>query len=274
MNLDIIIILIVAGIIQGILEWLPVSSEAFVFLFFIFCGLSPGFALILAMAYHLPTGIAAILFYRKEYNRIVRDFLAMKLSSITMYVILATISTAIVAIPLYFVINSILAQVESIIEFAMNIILAMIGIAMVVTGIMVGRGIVYGDRKLSDVRVKDCFFIGAVQGLSILPGVSRSGVTIAALIYRRYDEESCLNGSFILCGVASLGIFLFLAILGELSFDFITSYVVVVSMFVAFIVSMVSMKALLTIARRMKYGSFLKFMGSIMLISSLILIAI
>jgi len=112
--------------------------------------------------------------------------------------------------------------------------------------------------------------VGLAQGFSILPGVSRSAVTIAALLYRKFDERSSINGSFILSGVVSIGVFVFLLVAGELSLQFIMNKVVLLSIVFTIIMSLLVIRFMLDLAEKLRYAGVLRFTGILMLISGIL----
>ncbi len=264
------VVFIAAGTLQGILEWLPISSEAFIFLFLVLCGIPSSTALLLAMVFHLPTGISAIIYYRREYKKLFIDITNLRLSRLSMYVILSTLSTGIVAVPLYFALKGIMVKFEQIIDYVVSAIMMMIGVLMIITGILTGKTIRPGDRELEDCRPNDAIYVGLAQGFSILPGVSRSAVTIAALLYRKFDERSSINGSFILSGVVSIGVFVFLLVAGELSLQFIMNKVVLLSIVFTIIMSLLVIRFMLDLAEKLRYAGVLRFTGILMLISGIL----
>jgi len=271
MNIDVALlaIFIIAGIMQGTLEWLPVSSEALVFLFLIFCGVEEQAALVLAIMFHLPTGIASILYYRRAYRDAIIDITKLKFSGVSRYLVLASIATLLSAVPLYFILRWIINYLgRETLERAAIIIMIIIGCVMLATGFMIGGSKPVGTKRLVDATDRDSLFIGMVQGFAIFPGVSRSGVTMAALVYRGFDKEDSLNGSFILCGVASIGAFLFVMLVDG-SIKWIFNIYIGASMFVSFVLSLLTMNLLVEIAGRLKYGVFLRLIGGIMIVLGL-----
>ncbi len=265
-SLYIFLIFFVAGVIQGVLEWLPVSSEAFVSIFLILCGIDPYIAILLAIVYHLPTGLASILFYREEYFLALREIIHLSLSPKSRYLVVTTVFTVVSAVPLFFLLEKMLVTMEKQVEHVAITVFLIIGLLMIITGILVGGRRPIGVRKLEDATHHDYMFVGVVQGFSILPGVSRSGVTIAALLYRKFDGESSLNGSFMLSGIASIGVFVFLLAIGRVGLDIMMSPIIIISMLATFFISMVVMRILLDFARKISYNKFLVFMGSIMVL--------
>lgn len=268
MNTDLLLILLIVGLLQGVLEWLPVSSEAFLFLTLVLLGISPEKALSIAVMYHLPTGLASLYYYKHEYSSAIKEIINLRPKNITMFIVVTTFSTAIVAIPLYLIFERFLIDLETMVERISTIAFLVVGLTMVITGTIVKIS-EKGHKTINNCTFSDCIIIGSIQGLSILPGVSRSGVTIASLLYRGYSKEDSINGSFIMAGVLSVGVFLFLCVIGKVDQQLLFSVELWISMLITFIVSLITMRTLITIARNMKYDMFLKFIGMLMIALSI-----
>jgi len=256
------------GIIQGVLEWLPVSSEAYLFVLLILLGFTPTEALVLSIIYHLPTGLASLLRYRREYYGLLRDLLRAKMLPKSRYILIATLATALTAIPLLLAMRRLLYGLESTIRRGALVAIMLTGAAMAVAGLFVRRVGVCGKKKISESSIVDCVLVGAAQGVAVLPGVSRSAMTIAALLYRGFDGESSLDGSFVLVGASSLGAFVFVMITGEVPLNLIFSAELIVSMLLTFFVSVFMMDLMVSIARRMDYAAFMMLMGTIICLAS------
>jgi undecaprenyl-diphosphatase len=55
-----------------------------------------------------------------------------------------------------------------------------------------------GEKKIADLNLKEASLLGFMQGLSVLPGVSRSGITVSTLLLRKFDKTSSLVVSFLM----------------------------------------------------------------------------
>ncbi|MDY7082245.1 MAG: undecaprenyl-diphosphate phosphatase, partial [Halobacteria archaeon] len=90
-------------------------------------------------------------------------------------------------------------------EVAGGTLVAIIGVLLVGTGVVqrVAKEVDWQKRDMPDGI--DAFIVGALQGTAILPGVSRSGTTVSALLLRGHDGESSLRLSFLLSIPASFG---------------------------------------------------------------------
>jgi len=260
---------ILAGIIQGVLEWLPISSEAFLFIFFSLMGVSPLESFIFAIMMHLPTGIAAFLFYREEYGRIFRGLINRQMDPLFKRLNYILIGTAITGIPIYFVYHHMLETLSSTIQYSTYLVFLIIGATMLLVGLW-SRGILReGKKKIEDMTVKDCVFVGLIQGFSILPGVTRSGSTLAALLSRKLNEESSINFTFIIAAPVSILVFIFEFLVSDINFNLIIESGILISFLSAFVVSIFIIKLLVSFAKKFSYSDFLIFMGMIIILANI-----
>jgi len=176
------------GVLQGILEWLPVSSEGQTMLVMLnFMQIDPADAITVAIFLHIGTMFAVLIKFRREFVTMLN--LDSKLLKV---IIVATLSTAITAVPLLIFIKDLLATGE-----VANIL---IGVMLILTGIMLGIQKRMGNsyRTLDEITTRDMVFAGLAQGFSIIPGISRSGTTITVLLMCGIKQELALKLSFLM----------------------------------------------------------------------------
>lgn len=201
-----LVVAILAGIVQGIVEWLPVSSQGNLALFLTIVGTNPDVALQLALFLQVGTTLSAATYYREDIMTAVRSAPGWRPGSaydgenaITSYIVVACLMTGIVGIPLYIFAVDLAGQLTG------GVFIAVIGVLLILTGILqlALEGVSMGVKE--DPTLLDSILVGAVQGIAILPGISRSGVTTSALLFRSYDPSSAFRLSFLLSIPASLG---------------------------------------------------------------------
>ncbi len=201
-----LVVAILAGIVQGIVEWLPVSSQGNLALFLTIVGTNPDIALQLALFLQVGTTLSAATYYREDIMTAVRSAPGWRPDSaydghnaITSYIVIACLMTGLVGIPLYIFAVDLAGQLTG------GVFIAVIGVLLILTGILqlALEGVSMGVKE--DPTLLDSILVGAVQGIAILPGISRSGVTTSALLFRRYDPSSAFRLSFLLSIPASLG---------------------------------------------------------------------
>jgi undecaprenyl-diphosphatase len=187
---------IVLGIVQGLTEYLPISSTAHLRIVPAFMGWGDPGAAFTAVT-QLGTMAAVLLYFRGDLWRIARTWSASlrrpELRSdvdarMGWYIVLGTIPIGIFG----FVFAD---QIES---GARDLYL--IGATLIVLGLVlllaerVGRR----DRSIEDIRRRDGILIGFAQALALVPGVSRSGATITAGLFLGFDRASAARYSFLL----------------------------------------------------------------------------
>ncbi len=188
------------GIVQGITEWLPVSSEGMVVLVqhFFFGGGSLGDTIRFALFLHLGTVLAAIVYFRSDIVALIKDLfqyrgLPQEKKNPLVFYIVATLIGGIVGIGIL----SLLDSAESILATSGMWVNMLLGAALAVTGVLQlskGKG---GEKREGDVRFIDGVLVGLGQALAVIPGISRSGTTVAALLLRGYGDDASLKLSFI-----------------------------------------------------------------------------
>jgi undecaprenyl-diphosphatase len=135
--------------------------------------------LILPVVLHLGTSLALVVFFFQDILEVFRN---LKLLS---FIIIATIITGIIGI--------------SGRDFFAGLFMLprMVAMAWLVTGMILILTRKFMDGKRNIVGMKDALIFGLMQGLAIIPGISRSGVTLCALLFRRIDRETSFRFSFL-----------------------------------------------------------------------------
>ncbi|MFX0024765.1 MAG: undecaprenyl-diphosphate phosphatase, partial [Candidatus Hermodarchaeota archaeon] len=189
---------IIIAILQGFFEWLPISSSGQVFIVSMnVFGFTSEEALSLAIWLHLGTTLAVLLKFRKDYIKIFKSFIPKSFVVDEIYVkkrnwlIYATIGTAITAIPLYIIFKIIIS--DAFVALQGDVITLIISGFLIITGIFLLKSRkTYGTNTVADISLKDItkdsFFSGLIQGTSILPGISRSGVTVTTILLEKYNQ--------------------------------------------------------------------------------------
>ena len=136
--------------------------------------------------------------------------------------------------------------------------MAAVGILMLATGALLLKSKSSGSRARADLRWPDAILTGIAQGLAALPGLSRSGLTVAALLWRNLDRREALTLSFILSIPASLGAGLYAAITAGLY----ASPEAVLALAVSALTGFAAIKTLMSIARRLNFGWFVLLMAA------------
>lgn len=206
MTLREILVALAAGVVQGLVEWLPISSSGNLSLFLTAVGTSPEIALQLALFLQMGTTLSAAVYYRETIHEAVRaapgwrprSAFAPSNVEIT-FVVVACLVTGLVGIPIY------LTLIDLASDLSGGLFVAIIGALLILTGLLerISESIGVGGKEHPDLL--DAVLVGVIQGVSILPGVSRSGTTASMLLFRGHGGPSAFRLSFLLSIPAGIG---------------------------------------------------------------------
>lgn len=195
---------VLMGIVQGLSEFLPISSSAHLVFTSNFYKVFKGIEIIqhsneeifFDIMLHFGTLIAVLIFFRKEIAEILKalwcgiktkDF-SDKNAKLGIYILLGTLITVVLALPMEKVAEKLVYSP------------AIVGILLVITGFVLFYS-EYRSKKTavkSEVDLKSSIFIALAQGLAVLPGFSRSGWTIATGLFNGLDRLTAARYSFLL----------------------------------------------------------------------------
>ncbi|MBI5872401.1 undecaprenyl-diphosphate phosphatase [archaeon] len=237
------------GIVQGITEWLPVSSKGNVAILAQFLGLQTKEAFSYAIILHVGTLIAAAVYFRKE----ILELLKGKEKQTLKFIFWTLVFTAVTAIPSYFVLKKVLEtasfQVLGLTFYSQTIFMLVVGIFLLITGFL---QLAKKKAKTAETSGKNAAFLGLGQGLTVLPGLSRSGTTTSIMLFEGFSPEKAFHLSFLISVPAVL--------LGELSFNLLEKPALgsemLFGIIAAAIAGFLTIDALLKVAKKINFGKF------------------
>lgn len=265
---------IIIAIIQGLLEWLPISSSGQVMIITTnLFDISPEQAYSLSIWLHLGTTLAVLLKFRVDFIEMFKSFIPKiyEVSEIDIrkrnWLIYATLGTGITAIPLYFTFKFIISETFKASQG--DIITLFISGLLVITGIILLQAKKTNFKNsIEDIPMtnlpKDSFLSGLVQGVAILPGVSRSGVTVSAILLEKYNQDNALRLSFLMSVPVAFASIAVDFIFAEVSiFGILDPFLIVTTTLISFIMGYLTMELLLRIAQKINFGYFCVLYGMI-----------
>jgi undecaprenyl-diphosphatase len=171
---------IILGLIQGLTEWLPVSSTGHLRLTEYFSGLKV--PILFDVLLHMGTLMVTLLFFRKDIKNILVALVKWDFKTengkIIPLIIVGTIPTALIGV--------------------------IFGNAVVICGVVLYCSKIGNERKES-IGYVEALAIGIAQGIAIIPGISRSGLTIAVALLLGTKREKAFKFSFLLSVPAIVG---------------------------------------------------------------------
>ncbi len=202
---------IILGIIQGLTEFLPVSSSGHLVIFQNLFGLKEP-ELFFDISVHVGTLAAIVIFFWKEIRAIIislahfsalalkkrvsfRNVYEDKDAKLAILIVIGSIPTDIIGILFHKIADTLFSSV------------VLVGFMLIITGLLLWgtRWVKKDCKSINDFSVRDALIIGFVQGIAIIPGISRSGSTIAVGLFLGLNRETAARYSFLLSIPAILG---------------------------------------------------------------------
>ncbi|MEL7271561.1 MAG: undecaprenyl-diphosphate phosphatase [Bacteroidota bacterium] len=189
---------IILGIIQGLTEFLPVSSSGHLELGKAILGADslPEESLLFTVVLHFATALSTLVVFRKDVAEILKGLFQFKWNEETQFslkIIISMIPAAMVGLFL-----------EDFLEVFFDGAIIIVGIMLVITAILLYLADMAKTTN-KNVSFRSAFVIGVAQAVAILPGISRSGATISAAVLLGVDKTKSARFSFLMVVPLILG---------------------------------------------------------------------
>lgn len=241
---------LILGVVQGITEWLPVSSSGHLAVIQNYLGLSreehP--LIFLDIMLHVGTLVVILLAFREDIVKIVKAVVRMDFKTeegkLALFILVGSVPTALISFTLHSIFESFFEE------------LLVVGIALLVTGFFLFASERRKNNKELDYL--DSLLIGIAQGIAFIPGISRSGVTIATGLLREVKKEAAFRYSFLLSIPAVIGtaIASIITEFGSLSTQDVHISVVLFGVITSMILGYASFKLLQRIVMKRRFHTF------------------
>jgi len=234
------------GFLQGIFEWIPISSEGVVAL--VSKSMVNGLNSVdLALFLHLGTLLALFVYFYKDWI----DLLLMKDKEFFKFFVIVTLVSGVIGFPMY--------KLSKEISMGWGLLM-LIGFGLLLTSFLQSKKI---NLKINNNI--SAIFVGLLQGLSAIPGVSRSGSTIFGLSLNESDPKKILKKSYLISAPVVFGSSLYLyldnpSIASESWIGLIFS----------FIFGLIFLKILLSFAEKINFSKFTLIFGLICILGALL----
>jgi undecaprenyl-diphosphatase len=196
---------VLLGVVQGISEWLPVSSKTQVLIVSsLFLGLSFNEGYALGLFLEVGSFFAATIYFRREVWLVLRSIAGRGTKEgvlLLKYLVVLTAITGVMGVAIYVSISSL--NLGS----AIGVPMIILGCILLLDGLLISisRSKYTPRLTLETMSLKDLVAIGFAQGLAAFPGVSRSGVTVSSMLLLGTDAKDAFRLSFLALIPASLG---------------------------------------------------------------------
>ena len=187
---------LILGLIQGLTEFLPVSSSGHLEMGAVLLSVEANENLLFAVVVHLATALATIVVFRKDIGIIIKDLLRFEWNESTKFLLLILVSM----IPVFVIGVFFKDQIESL--FSGNLLL--VGSMLLITSLL----LLFAHYKKSGngkVNVVSSVVIGIAQAFAVLPGISRSGATISTALILGIERSRAARFSFLMVLLPIMG---------------------------------------------------------------------
>lgn len=193
---------LILGVVQGVTEFLPISSSGHLVIAKSFLGSVRDPGILFEVLVHLGTLLAVLVFFRKDIGNLLLSLTdAGSLSEgerkegrkMVLAVVAGTLPTVVIALLFKDIFEELFSSVK------------IVACMLFITGLLLFFSDRVKERRREKVTLKDALIIGIVQGGAIIPGISRSGSTIATGLFMGINGEKAAKFSFLLSIPAILG---------------------------------------------------------------------
>ena len=260
---------LILGVIQGLTEYLPVSSSGHLAIGQALFGMSDGADnLMFTVAVHVATVLSTIVILWSEIDWIVRGLFKCELNAETKYALNILVSMIPVGIVGLFFKD----QVEAIFGSG----LLVVGCCLLITAALLTFSYLAKPRQKEHISWKDALIIGIAQAVAVLPGVSRSGSTIATGLMLGNKKESLAQFSFLMVIPPILGealLDVLKMVKGEDVMCGIETLPLIVGFLAAFLSGCIACKWMINIVKKGKliyFGIYCAIVGVVTILCSLL----
>lgn len=189
---------LILGILQGLTEFLPVSSSGHLELGKALLGVNAENNLAFTVIVHGATVLSTIIVFRKDIMALFTDVLSFEWNESTQYIAKIAVSMIPIGIVGVFFKDEVSALFDN------SKILLLVGCMLLITATLLGFTY-YAKQKDKEISFKDALIIGLAQTCAILPGISRSGATIATGLLLGNKKADIAKFSFLMVLVPIIG---------------------------------------------------------------------
>lgn len=243
---------LILGIIQGLTEFLPVSSSGHIELGKAILDVQVKDPLLFSIVVHGATALSTIVIFRKDIFTLLKDLFSFKWNDGSQYavkIILSMIPVGLVGVFFEDQINAV---------FDGKILL--VGSMLILTGILLYLT-TKAKEKTGNITFKNAFLVGLAQAIAILPGISRSGSTIAIALLLGVNREKAARFSFLMVlppilGAVALKVKDYMEMDPQIHTESVGTVALVVGFVAAFLSGLAACKWMIHIVKKAKLQYF------------------
>ena len=253
---------ILLGIVQGITEFLPVSSSGHLQIAKELLGVELKENLTFDVALHAGTVLSTIVVLWSEIQRLLRGLFSRRFNEEQAYVLKLLLSMIPIGIVGFLLKDQLNAMLES------PGILAIVGAMLLLTAALLAFAYYAKPRQKETISYRDAFIIGLAQACAAMPGLSRSGSTIATGLLLGNKKTAVAQFSFLMVLIPILGETFLQAVSGELTAG-VDGGVLAAGFIASFITGCLACKFMLEVGKRGKLIWFALYCAAVGIVSIL-----
>lgn len=261
---------LILGAVQGIAEWLPVSSEAMVVLVksnFFPTGDSISVYINYAIFLHLGTLFAALVYFRKKVCTLLKQLFSYPSQSkdtknYLNFIIIGTMTSGLLG----FILLNLVEQHKEFFE-NQTLLNMVVAVFLLITATLLYISEQSSQMKDKKANNKSALVVGLFQALAAIPGISRSGSTLASMALLGYNKVWALEMSFILS--IPLVFFANIILNAELLLNLNTEYLI--ALISSFIFGLLTIEALLKVVKKVRFSYFVAFFACVVLATTFLI---
>ena len=267
-----IIQVIILGIIQGVAEFLPISSSAHLIIFRDIFGIGEfitgEFEMSFDIALHFGTLLAILVYFFKDFFKMIKDGFTKGVKTtngkILWYIVVATIPAAIFGVLFE-------DKIDELVRSNYVLICGCLALMGIIIYLCDKRN--KQTKTFKEMKLKDAIIIGFSQVCALIPGFSRSGTTIAAARCLKMKREDAAKFSFYLSAPVVAGAVAIKVLKGEmLSLITFNPTIFIIGVLISFISGLLCIKFLLKYIKSHDYNIFMWYRLGIALLSLIVLL--
>jgi len=234
---------LILGLIQGLTEFLPVSSSGHLEIAKSLFGVNPEASFYFTVAVHGATVLSTIVVFRREIVTLARGTLKFRMNDETSYVLKIIVSMIPIGVA------GLLLKEP--IERMFNSNMVFVGLMLLITSLLLA-GAHFIRKRNRTISYLDAFIIGIAQAFAVIPGISRSGATIATGLMIGNSKDKIARFSFLMVLVPVIAANLLEIVTGEISNDSSGICIILIGFCAAFVAGYLACKWMVELVKRSK----------------------
>ena len=223
---------LILGIIQGLTEFLPISSSGHLEIGSYILNTNTSENLLFSIVVHIATALSILIVFKKDIKKILSSLFKFSNNDDTQFILKIILSSVPVGlIGIFF---------EDKVEILFNGNIFLVGIMLIITSIILAITHLQKKDSKKQVSFLSAFIIGIAQSIAILPGISRSGMTISTALLLKINKKEATKFSFLMVLIPIFGIMIIKLFESFNSIETLTTEIELTSLTIGFFSALVS----------------------------------